>query len=63
MKRKDFLKAFGLLGISVPISGFSLLRGPVIEKGDFSGDVLIIGAGAAGMSAAYLLEQQGLIIK
>ena len=60
MNRKDFIKALSLLGLSAPASGFSLFQGAESGGGNFRGDVLIIGAGAAGIAAAYLLEQQGI---
>ena len=65
MNRRDFVAACSLFGISVPFQamvqscseGFD--DGPIVP-GDFDGNVLIIGAGAAGMATAYLLEQQGI---
>ena len=65
MNRRDFVAACTLFGISVPFQamvqscseGFD--DGPIVP-GDFDGNVLIIGAGAAGMATAYLLEQQGI---
>jgi monoamine oxidase len=60
MTRKAFIKACGVLGIG--FSQTTLLAScednNVSPK--FSGSVLIIGAGVAGLSAAYLLEQQGI---
>ncbi|WP_431158615.1 flavin monoamine oxidase family protein [Winogradskyella poriferorum] len=68
MTRKDFIRACGLLGISLPFS-------PVINACKSSDDndvstnntsassiekVIIVGAGVAGMTAGYLLNQQGI---
>ena len=64
MERREFVAACSLFGISLPFQ--SILQGcsnddeaPIIA-GNFEGTVLIIGAGAAGMATAYLLEQQGI---
>lgn len=60
MTRKEFIKTCGILGIG--ISQTSLLAscdGNNVNP-SFSGKVLIIGAGAAGLSAAYLLQQKGI---
>ncbi|MEO1053493.1 MAG: FAD-dependent oxidoreductase [Bacteroidota bacterium] len=61
MTRKEFTKICGVLGIGVP------LQFPIIswaENGSaqrpFQGKVIIIGAGAGGLSAGYLLQQQGI---
>lgn len=60
MRRQEFLKVCGLLGISLPFqhvltacSEDNMLSAP------YSGKVIIIGAGAGGLSAGYLLKQQG----
>jgi len=66
MDRKEFIKMCGLFGLSIPLHGIlsscASTNGndddPVV--GQFSGKVLIIGAGAAGMSAGYLLAQNGI---
>lgn len=64
MNRKEFFKMCGLLGLSVPLQG--LISGCASSsedssvKGRFEGKVLIIGAGAAGMAAGYLLAQNGV---
>ncbi|MGD1947860.1 MAG: flavin monoamine oxidase family protein [Croceivirga sp.] len=67
MNRREFVAACSLFGISLPFQ--SVLQScsnddeaPIIA-GDFNGTVLIIGAGAAGMATAYLLEQQGISYK
>jgi len=63
MTRKEFIKICGILGISFPfISAISSCSkdDDGNAASDFNGSVLIIGAGAAGMSSAYLLAQQGI---
>jgi heterodisulfide reductase subunit A-like polyferredoxin len=61
MTRKEFMKISGLLGISIPLpSMLASCDKENIEPNDFSGSVLIIGAGAAGMASGYLLEQKGI---
>ncbi len=62
MTRKEFVKICGLLGLSIPFQA-SLASGKSAHYGnttDFKGDVLIIGAGAAGLTAGHLLNQQGI---
>ncbi|MDZ4713474.1 MAG: FAD-dependent oxidoreductase [bacterium] len=61
MTRKEFIRICGILGIGLPLQA-SLLS---FNKDDgngikFSGKVIIIGAGAGGLSAGYLLQQQGI---
>ena len=63
MKRSEFLRACSILGISIPFS--PLINGCAsseisTDPISFNDKVLIIGAGAAGMSAGYLLAQQGI---
>jgi len=55
--RREFLKMCALLGISLPVG--SALQGcrSKAPRTDLQGPVLIIGAGAAGLTAGYLLEQ------
>lgn len=63
MNRLDFIKVCGLLGLSIPLQGVlnaCSSRKDGLVSGNFSGKVIIIGAGAAGMSAGYLLAQQGV---
>ena len=55
MTRSEFLRMCGLLGIGMPLLG-ACSTNPLKS----SDKVLIIGAGAAGLSAAYLLNQQGI---
>ena len=60
MTRKEFIKICGLFGIGLPIHGMlsSCQKDEDIST-PFSGKVLIIGAGAGGLSAGYFLKQQG----
>ena len=64
MNRKDFIKVCGLLGLSIPLQGVLTActsnDDDTLVTGEFSGKVLIIGAGAAGMASGYLLAQQGV---
>lgn len=61
MTRKEFIRMCGLLGIAVPFSGALTACGSDdTPSADFSGNVLIIGAGAGGLAAGYLLAQQGI---
>ena len=58
MTRKEFLKMCGILGVGIPLA-------TTISSCDDNslapdGKVIIIGAGVAGMSAGYLLHQQGI---
>lgn len=61
MTRKEFIKICGVLGVGAPIQA-SLISCDKnnITSSEFSGKVIIIGAGAGGLSAAYLLKQQGI---
>ena len=60
MNRKEFIKLCGLLGVALP---FELSLNACGEEEEpitpFKGRVVIIGAGAGGLSAGYLLQQQG----
>ncbi len=63
MKRSEFLKICSILGIGLPFqSAFSSCKGDETEA-RFTGSVLIIGAGAGGLSSGYLLDQQGIEYK
>ena len=59
MTRSEFVKMCGLLGIGTPV----LIKCGSSKKENklkSSGKVIIIGAGAAGLSTAYLLYQKGI---
>ncbi|MEO1711911.1 MAG: FAD-dependent oxidoreductase [Bacteroidota bacterium] len=62
MNRRDFLQAAGLLGLgaSVGLAGCSQPWLDLDIDSNFSGDVIIIGAGAAGIAAAHALDQYGI---
>ncbi len=65
MKRSEFIKLSAWLGISVPLQPIlSSCANRKVKPGNqanaFDGKVLIIGAGPAGMTAGYLLAQQGI---
>jgi monoamine oxidase len=67
MTRVEFIKMCGILGISIPFQSTLMSCGsdePVdnidTNTTPFSGKVIIIGAGAGGLSAGYLLQQQGI---
>ncbi|MEL6675040.1 MAG: FAD-dependent oxidoreductase, partial [Bacteroidota bacterium] len=65
MQRSEFLKMCALLGIGSPLLGSC---GILKESGSAAGEsllqpdekVVIIGAGAAGLTAAYLLKRKGV---
>ena len=63
MNRKEFIQLCGILGISTSIAPSLIACGKDDDKNQevtFSGSIIVIGAGAGGMSAAYLLKQQGI---
>lgn len=62
MTKREFIKMTGLLGISLPLQTTLISCGketitPINPNSDF---VLIIGAGAAGLTAGYDLAQSGI---
>lgn len=60
MNRKEFIKICGLFGIGLPVQSIlSSCKKDDNISAPFSGKVLIIGAGAGGLSAGYFLNQQG----
>ncbi len=61
MTREEFIKMCGILGVGLPLK-FSLMSCSSDDKINepFKGKVVIIGAGAGGLSAGYLLNQQGV---
>ncbi len=62
MTRQEFIKMCALLGISIPFQSVlaSCTSNDDNSETDFNGKVLIIGAGAAGLTAGYLLNQKGI---
>ena len=62
MKRDEFIKMCALLGISLPFQSalIACSKEDEIPFNSSSEKVLIIGAGAAGMAAGYLLAQRGV---
>ena len=57
MNRKDFIKVCGILGIGMPVFGAT----SGCRKDDLPlNKVIIIGAGAGGLSAGYVLAQRGI---
>lgn len=60
MNRREFTKVCSLLGISIPLMGIQLPIAPSTTPSKFNGTVIIIGAGAAGLTAGYLLKQLGI---
>ena len=62
MTRNEFVKMCSLLGLSLPYQSIlaSCASDNTVYSTDFEGNVLIIGAGAAGMTAGYLLNHQGI---
>ena len=61
MTRSEFIKICGILGVGLPFqSALISCKKKDGIKVKFSGKVIIIGAGAGGLSAGYLLQQQGV---
>ena len=61
MTRNEFLKICNILGISLPfLPALTSCKDKLAEPTGFSGKVLIVGAGAAGLTCGYLLAQQGI---
>ena len=60
MNRREFIKMCGMLGLSLPLSGVMVACSEAEIQTSDAGNIIIIGAGAAGLSAAYLLQQQGI---
>lgn len=64
MKRKDFLKKagqFSIAGMLLPsIFLESCKKDPFFETSDFNGEVLVIGAGVAGLYAGLICQEQGI---
>jgi len=63
MTRKEFLKLSALLGVGIPFqSTLSACENQIIQPGS-NEKIIIIGAGAAGLSAGYLLKQKGIDVE
>lgn len=61
MKRKEFIRICALLGIAAPFTmTLTSCEDDDAPMPSFTGSVLIIGAGAGGLAAGYLLAQQGI---
>lgn len=61
MNRKAFIKICSILGIGAPLQlSITSCGDDDLNDPSFTGTVLIIGAGAAGMAAGYLLAQRGI---
>ena len=66
MKRRIFIKKSFLAYLALTISPnilASFRKETLIPESDFKGKVLIIGAGAAGLYAGYILQSQGIDFK
>jgi monoamine oxidase len=61
MTRNEFLKICGILGVSLPFQTLLSSCGKEdLFEVNFKGKVLIIGAGAGGLSSGYILHQLGI---
>ena len=60
MNRQEFIKICGILGFGLPLSSVLLKRTAAEIQTSGESDIIIIGAGAAGLAAGYLLQQQGI---
>jgi len=67
MTRKEFIEKSLLMGIGLPFLSSTFLQScskddsifPKFQT-NFSGKVIIVGAGAAGLAAGYLLKRYGV---
>lgn len=60
MTRQEFIRVSSILGIGFPVMSMMSSCEAIISKNKpYAGKVLVIGAGAGGLSMAYLLHQQG----
>lgn len=61
MTRKEFINICALFGISIPLNGIlTSCKENSESKNEFNGKVVIVGAGAGGLSAGYYLNQHGI---
>jgi len=59
--RKEYIKLCGILGIGLPFQSLvSSCSNDLPSSTGFSGKVIIIGAGAGGLTSGYLLNQLGV---
>ena len=68
MTREEFLKKAALLGLGAyllptTLSACSKKREQQLFDVNFNGSVIVIGAGAAGLTAAYTLAQHGIDVR
>ncbi len=63
MNRREFIKICQALGLALPLQPFLQAHGGNKNDKDSKNPVIIIGAGAAGLTAGYLLQQQGIDFK
>lgn len=62
--RRDFLRTTAALGAILSLPGCGLgADDSTVRSGSFDGTVLIVGAGAAGMTAAHLLTRAGVEVE
>lgn len=63
MERRKFIKNTSLLLVGTAVGpafmNSSCTKEPILPSSDFKGKIIIIGAGAAGLYAAYLLQKEG----
>ena len=60
MTRKEFIEMCGLLGIGIPLHTSLSSCGKNETNMTPGSKIIVIGAGPAGMTATYLLTQQGM---
>ncbi|MEM1368394.1 MAG: NAD(P)/FAD-dependent oxidoreductase [Cyanobacteria bacterium P01_H01_bin.15] len=60
MNRKEFIKICGIFGLSLPLSSVMKARSKTEIQTSGLSNIIIIGAGAAGLTAGFLLQQQGI---
>jgi len=60
MNRREFIKMCSLLGLTIPLAGVVTACDSEETTPSAGDNVIIIGAGAAGLTAGYLLQQQGI---
>ncbi len=60
MTRIEFIKMCGILGVSLPFQEIQMSFKNNNSANNISEKVIVIGAGAGGLSSGYLLKQQGI---